>query len=166
MSRYAKAGVTIEELKAKIDAIDEYGIYSLCNDNPKVIDDLKKIDFSCENVTDPNDEEGFDMPGFTHGYDILPNGIAVCWVGGGGDWELPLAFCIYIAPDGSFRAYIPKDGNCYNFKTKKAIGNWSPDDEDAWGEGDSDAELEHLGIEYKFDMDKLRADAANRILAK
>jgi len=163
MSRHAKAGMTITKLMTKIN--NAGGVYEAIYQS-KIQDDLKKIDFDCENVTDPDDEEGFDMPGFTHGYDTLPNGVPVCWCGAGGDWEMPLAFCLYIGEDSSLRAYVPKDGNCYNFETKKAIGNWSPDDEDAWGAADHEEELEHLGIEYEFDMDKLRVDAANRIVVK
>lgn len=165
MSRFAKAGVTKEDLKKKID--DAGGSYEVVYFD-KIQKDIKKIEFDCENTTDPNDEEdgGFDMPGFIHGYDVLSTGVAVCWIGAGGDWEMPLAFCIYIGDDGSLRAYVPKDGNCYNFETKRAIGNWSSDDDDDWGCADHEEELKHLGIEYKFDMDKLRADAANRIVFK
>ena len=127
MSRYAKAGITEDKLRAKID--DAGGVYEAVYQS-KIQDDLEKIEFDCENLTDPDDEEGFDMPGFTHGYDTLPNGVEVCWIGAGGDWEMPLAFCVYIGDDGALRAYIPKDGNCYNFETKKAIGNWNPDGDD------------------------------------
>ena len=181
MGRYAKAGTTIEELKSKID--DAGGMYEVVYLD-KVQDDLKKVSFDCENVTDADDEEGgFCMPGFTHGYDTLPNGVPVCWVGAGGDWEDPLAFCVYIGDKGELRAYIPKDGNAYNFKLKQAIGNWYADeDEPGWEaaqvENDEDSDLvdiedeyegyhleevKKFGIRYHFDMEKLRADAANRI---
>lgn len=184
MGRYAKAGVTEEDLKQKIE--DAGGMYEVVWQN-KVRDDLKKIEFDCENVTDEGDEDegGFGMPGFQHGYDVLPNGIPVCWVGAGGDWEDPLAFCVYIGDKGELRAYIPKDGNAYNFKLKSAIGNWYPEDDDDKGweavpseddddlvdledeyEGPHVEEVKHFGLRYHFDMDKLRADAANRITTK
>lgn len=183
MSRYAKAGITEDDLKKKID--EAGGMYEVAYMS-KIQDDIKKIEFDCENVTDPDDLEdgGFRMPGFTHGYDTLPNGVAVCWVGAGGDWEDPLAFCVYVGDDGSLRAYVPKDGNAYNFKTKAAFGNWHEDDDtgerpESDGEQDEDLvdveeeydgyhldELKHFGLRYVFDMDKLRADAANRIVFK
>ena len=83
------------------------------------------------------------------------------------------------------RAYIPKSGNAYNFKTKAAFGNWhKEDDEELIGSNDEIEtnedlvdvedeydgyhldELKHFGLRYNFDMDKLRADAANRIVVK
>lgn len=181
MSRYAKAGVTIDDLRSKIDKAG--GVYDIlyCKRSQKICNDLKKIEFDCENVTDPDDEDGgFNMPGFQHGYDMLPNSVAVCWCGAGGDWEDPLALCIYVGDDGSLRAYIPKGGNAYNFKTKAAIGNWCEDDdnEDDASENDDSIddedeydgyhldEIKHFGLKYSFDMDKLRADAANRIVIK
>lgn len=176
MSRYAKAGITVEELKAKIDAAG--GAYEVAN-MPKIQNDLKKIYFSCENVTDPDEGENFDMPGFQSGYELLPNGVAVCWVGAGGDWEDPLALCVYIGEHNELRAYIPKDGNAYNFKTKSAFGNW--DGGDGFG-GDPNEdyseyeegcecdrhfdEMKHFGIKYRFDMDRLRADASSQITFK
>lgn len=40
----------------------------------------------------------------------------------GGDWESSVYFIIYF--DGKdLRAYVPKDGNAWNTKTKKAYGN-------------------------------------------
>ena len=181
MPRYAKAGVTEEDLKARIDAAG--GVYELLNGDgitQRLIDDMKKVQFDCENVTDPDDEEGFEMPGFAPGYATLPNGVAVCWIGAGGDWEDPLALCVYVGDDGALRAYVPKDGNAYNFKTKAAIGNWNAygehdeevgDDEDG-GEYDGEYdgphldEVRHFGLRYEFDMDKLEADAAGRIVFK
>lgn len=181
MARHAKAGQNIETLRQKIE--DAGGIYEVVYQS-KIQDDLKKIEFDCENVTDPDDEEGFNMPGFRHGYDTLPNGVPVCWVGAGGDWEDPLAFCVYIGEDGSLRAYIPKEGNAYNFKTKAAIGNWyGGEDDDSMPEPDCSAnedlvdvedeydgyhleELKHFGLRYWFDMEKLRAAACKRIVVK
>lgn len=176
MARHAKAGQDIETLRQKIE--DAGGIYEVVYQS-KIQDDLKKIEFDCENVTDPDDEEGFNMPGFQHGYDTLQNSVPVCWVGAGGDWEDPLAFCVYIGEDGSLRAYIPKEGNAYNFKTKAAIGNWYPmdDDDKSWEAISSDGiedeydgyhleELKHFGLRYQFDMEKLRAAACKRIVVK
>ena len=174
MSRYAKPNVTIDELRQRIE--DAGGIYELLYSNPsqRIVDDMAKIEFDCENVSD---EDEFDMPGFEAGYDILPNGVAVDWVAAGGDWEDALALCIYIGHDNCLRVYIPKDGNCYNFKTKAAFGNWDGGDEfdenpdEDYGEYEDECEcdhhfdeMKHFGIKYHFDMDKLRAAAAKRII--
>lgn len=155
MPRYAKPNITVKDLEERLDKAGglSEALYSY-----KVLSDLEKVEFDLENFTYV--EGDFDMPGFRPGFDTLPNGVAVLWVGAGGDWELPIAFCLYIGDGGEFRAYIPKDGNCYNFKTKSAFGN---DDicEDV------EEELEHNGLEgYAFDMDKLRAAAAKRIVFK
>lgn len=182
MSRYAKAGVTIDELRRRINSSADGAYQLLYGDSctAKIRQDISKIEFDCENVTDPNDPtDNFDMPGFEGGFELLPNGVPVAWVGAGGDWEDPLALCIYIGEHNELRAYIPKDGNAYNFKTKAAFGNW--DGGDGFG-GDPNEdyseyeegcecdhhfdEMKHFGIKYKFDMDKLRADAAARILPK
>ena len=57
MSRYAKPNVTIEELKQKIE--DAGGIYEILEYNPsqQILKDIQKIEFSCENVTDDEDEK-------------------------------------------------------------------------------------------------------------
>ena len=96
-----------------------------------------------------------------------------------------MAFCLYIGEHGELRAYIPKDGNVYNFKTKAAIGNWDQEDDESDSESDESdcedddvfddeddelypfiAEVKHFGLPREFNMDKLRADAANRITFK
>lgn len=179
----AKTGITEGILKRKVE--NAGGVYEIVYEK-QMQEDLKGVEFDCENVTEPDDEEGFRMPGFKHGYDVLPNGVPVCWVGAGGDWEDPLAFCMFIGEDGEFHAYIPKDGNAYNFKLRSAIGNWYPEDDDDKGweavptedddedpvdlgdeyEGPHVEELKHFGLRYHFDMEKLRADAANRITTK
>lgn len=158
--RFAKAGITRDDLAAKITKGG--GIYEVVY-MKKIQNDLKNVRFDCENVTDPNDEdeEGFAMPGFVQGYDTLPNGVEVAWIGAGGDWEHPLAFCIYIGDDDELRAYIPEDGNAYNFKLKQAIGNWN-----SFGDEEDADEFEKFNLTYKFDMDKLRADAAEKISFK
>jgi hypothetical protein len=185
MSRYAKPNVTVDDLKKEID--DAGGIYNILYHEPsqKIIDDISKIEFDCENVTDPDEGENFDMPGFESGYETLPNGVAVCWVGAGGDWEDPIALCVYVGDGGELRAYIPKDGNAYNFKTKAAFGNWIAEEELEEAEYETNCddedfseyeegcecdhhfdEMKHFGIKYQFDMEKLRSAASNRIIFK
>lgn len=155
MPRYAKSNITVKDLEERIN---KSGGLSEVLYTPKVQSDIAKIEFDLENFTHIGEE--FDMPGFQPGFDTLSSGAAVLWIGAGGDWEFPVAFCLYIGDGGGFRAYIPKEGNCYNFKTKKAFGN---DDTCE----DIEEELERSGVEeYAFDMDKLHEDAANRIVFK
>ena len=145
---YAKNGITEEALKQKID--DAGGMYEVAWQE-QVQKDIKTVYFDCENVTDPDDEEGFAMPGFIHGYDVLPNGVPVCWVGAGGDWECPVAMCIFVGEDDKFHAYVPEDGNVYNKGYGAAYGN----------NGDEE--------EYEsqtFDMDSLRDDASDHVIFK
>lgn len=39
----------------------------------------------------------------------------------GGDWQYSVGFIVYWDGD-NIRAYIPKEGNCYNWQTKEALG--------------------------------------------
>ena len=42
----------------------------------------------------------------------------------GGDWEWPIFFVIYLDRDGkTFRSYVPKNGNTYNYELESAFGN-------------------------------------------
>ena len=92
------------------------------------------------------------MPGFKFGQDMLFEGTPVMWFGAGGDWEAPLAFCIYLGEDNKIHVYVPREGNCYNKETNAAFGN-------SLGMS-SQEEMQSLGIEYKFDMKKMREDAS------
>lgn len=47
----------------------------------------------------------------------------VAWCACGGDWELPLVFCIYINSDGKLAGYIPKEGNLYHKDCMCAYGS-------------------------------------------
>lgn len=132
--------VDAEELSSIADALSE---------------DLDKsgIKFDTENCS--GDPEDFDMPGFKLGQDMLFEGTSVMWFGAGGDWEQPIAFCIYLGEDGKIHAYVPREGNCYNKVTNAAFGNshdMSPQEE-----------MQSLGIEYKFDMKKMREDASKAL---
>lgn len=156
MSRYAKANVTEDELREKIES--KGGIYEMLYNNPtqQLIDDMKKVNFDCENVLDEEDLDGdYDYFGLNLGYETLDNGVPVLWVAAGGDWELPLALCIYIGEKGELRAYIPKEGNRYNLKEKCAYGS---------EENPPDDFSEHEDEE--FDMDKLRSAAVKRIVVR
>lgn len=88
----------------------------------KAYNDICKIDFSLENMSiDP--KSGFSMEHSEKWLGPQKFGdLSVIGVLAGGDWEDPVAFVIY--HDGKdFRAYVPRDGNSYDLKTKQAGGN-------------------------------------------
>ena len=161
MSRYAKAGQTIDDLKAKIDGSG--GIREVIYGNGKVINDLSKIYVDFENVEPFGTEDSYShLSGLEcmEGYEMVGDGESVfpiLWCCGGGDWEFPLVFVLYIGQKGELRGYIPKDGNVYNHKEKAAYGN--TDGDPSWND-DPDDPL------FRFDADKLRADVAGRIMVK
>ena len=106
MSRYAKPGQTIEDLKSMIER--EGGLSEIVyNDKLKVHKDLLKIDM------------GVDVVGFIPESAI---GNPFQMVNGGGDYpiawcyanatgEQPIMFVLYIGQEGKLRAYIPDSGN-------------------------------------------------------
>ena len=104
---------------------------------PQVEKDWSKIDFSTENL------------------DVVV-----------GDWESPLVAIIYF--DGKkLRGYVPKDGNTYNHRTKKAFGNDRKNDAaDAKKQfGDRFVDNgDHIDVEPDFDL--IARDIAGRIEAK
>lgn len=144
----AKTGITEADLESAINAAGcAYDVITA--EGSCISEDCSSVNFDFENFTrDP--EEPFSMPGYEVGYGVLPSGIPVLWCAAGGDWEMPVAFCMYIGEDDRMHAYVPRDGNAFNKKTNKAFGN----DEDL----STEEEIEKFG-EYRFDMDRLRADA-------
>lgn len=142
----AKPGMTEYDLRL---AVEKTGLSDVVWSD-MVQDDLSNsgVGFDCENFTAEPGE--YDMNGFEPGYGSLPNGVPVLWVGAGGDWEGPVAFCVYIGVDGTLRAYVPKDGNVYNRETGKAYGN--------------DDDMDQYYVE-PFDMGRLAADAGRAVIA-
>jgi hypothetical protein len=161
MSRYAKANQTINDLIDKIEAAD--GIYNIVYESNKVYTDLHKIDVDFENVESFDSEDAYThLPGLEslYGYEMIGDGdsaFPILWCAGGGDWELPLVFVIYIGQKGELRGYIPEDGNAYNHEKKAAYGN---------NDGDPGYDEENPDPRYVFDVKKMRADVANRIVVK
>lgn len=177
MSRYAKANQTIDDLKTvirktAIRGSDDGRLTTYCDDeehplwdlfkgsaSATIYKDLSKIEVDTENVDYIGE---YEMPGaedLEH-FEMIGTGVnafPVAWCACGGDWENPLVFVLYIGQKGELRAYIPKDGNVYNKKTKAAYGNG--DDDPCWDD-DPDNPL------LRFDSDKLRADVAGRITVK
>lgn len=148
--RYAKAGQTIEDLKAKIDAY-EGGIYDAAygERTQQVRDDLSKVNVDGENVDFAKE---YELPGAEDldEFEML-NGIPIAWGSMGGDWEMPLVFVMYIGDKGELRAYIPEDGNAY-CKAEKC----------AWGSNENDDDFIEER-DYVFDSEKLRNDVMHRI---
>ena len=144
----AKTGITETDLKSVVDAVG--GAYNaIMAEGGSACDECSAISFDFENFTaDP--DEPFSMPGYEVGYGVLHSGIPVLWCAAGGDWEMPVAFCLYVGEDGGTHAYVPREGNAFNKSTNKAFGN----DENL----SADEEIDQFG-EYRFDMEKLRADA-------
>ena len=112
------------------------------------------IEFDTENCT-CDQKEHFDMPGFFVGLDALPGGTPIMWFGAGGDWEQPIAFCIYLGVDNKIHAYVPVKGNCFNKVKGAAFGN-------APGMN-AQEEMEFLGVEYRFDQGKMREEASKAL---
>jgi len=164
MPRYAKSGTTKEKLTEAImkfydeeeydddeDADDEEKFeYALKNAlySKVVRKDLSKIEFDFENITVKTDE--FDMRGFVAGFDTVHD-FAILWVGAGGDWEQPLAFCLYLDNKNKLRGYIPTNGNFFDVEHKAAWGNY----DDKYDNIDNDP--------IRFNMNLMWNDVADRI---
>ncbi len=166
MSRYAKANQTIEDLSSKIE--NAGGVYEIVysGGSAKVLKDLSKICVDFENVESFDSEDAYThLPGLEamEGYEMIGDGdsaFPVLWCAGGGDWELPLVFILYIGQKGELRAYIPEDGNAYNHKEKCAYGS----EANSW---DEDYErMEPDDPRYVFDVAAMQADIIRRIVVK
>lgn len=129
------------------DHVEEYGdidpahpnmdriVYHLHGENhlPSVCSDWAKIDFDTENMD-------------VQGERTTQDGIPYLEIRAGGDWEHPLVAIIY--HDGkTFRGFVPRDGNTYNYAEKSAFGN-----------NDSDADAAKKQFNYTGDMDYLSVD--------
>lgn len=118
MSRYAKA-ITLNELKERLTKIcenEDYNPYYILELIPQ--SDVKiKMDF--ENVIFPFDNECTNNG--VNFYELNGFAIALCY--GGGDWEVPIYFCLYYDDRDKLRLYIPTKGNLFNKYTKTAYNS-------------------------------------------
>lgn len=121
------AKVTPQELKvlfeqeiAKKFDIDKFSFHRL-DKIGKIFNDISKVEFSFENYFWTETEESDLYVGLL-GYRQIGN-LSFIGVEAGGDWEFPVFFIIYLDNNKVFRGYVPKDGNTWNFDTKKALGN-------------------------------------------
>jgi hypothetical protein len=130
MPRFA-AKVTPDELRAFIeneakskgltddDGFSMYEIQQL----GRIGEDLSKVQFDFENCYYTENEEFSDRTKGLLGYRQIGD-LSFLGVYAGGDWEMPVYFLIYLDQNKkTLRAYIPEDGNVWNFDTKQAIGN-------------------------------------------
>lgn len=129
-----------------------------CKDNSATYKDVHKITFEFENCGESDEfyDENIDQ------YRQLQDGTALIWGYGGGDWEMPVQFALYLDPKNKVRAYVPSDGNVYCHKCKCAIGSCECDDEDTeeQEEYEDDWYPNHLSFEQMYQ------DVCNRIETK
>lgn len=155
------APISIEELRAKINAVcEDGGVHPLIE---KLGRDIK-VRFDLENVA--YDERDFG-PKSVIGYHS-ENGLTWCGFAAGGDWEHPVFFMVYW--DGKkLRGYVPTDGNPWNTSTKRAYGNDDVKDlknaKKRWPDLFADAE-EIDSCDFDFDEQAIKADFMARIQPK
>lgn len=88
----------------------------------RILPDIKKVDFDFENCEFQHTDEFGQWDGMLGYRNLYP--LSYIGVMAGGDWEYPVYFIIYLDQDGKrLRAYVPKDGNVWNYDTNSAFGN-------------------------------------------
>lgn len=178
--RYAKKS-TIDELKTKLKKYVEFYDFKdeECIDICDVYEDLPDSDitvqFDLENCYTPYDSGG-DITNF---YQLDDFAIMMCLAGG--DWEQPVAFCIYLDDCDELRMYVPIKGNVFNTYTMTAFGsehyaeNYLYKMPDNWFEDPSHRivdDTENYSDEYythkcaEFDIDSMLEDIKNNIIVK
>jgi hypothetical protein len=141
--------ITTERLRKKINYTMPNGHanvnasgYAWPLEIPEVKKDLKKVDFDFENHCEGPGDFG---PQRLMGLCTLNNGLTFWGQCAGGDWEHPVFFILYC--DGpNIRAYVPKEGNPWNKRTKSAYGNNND---------------EHMG--FRHDADEIEKDIRARL---
>lgn len=155
MSRYAKPGQTIEDLKSMIEK--EGGLSEIIyNDKLKVHKDLLKVDMGMDKIgflSEVNDRWGKmkDVPNFET---IEKDGATypIAWCYAKGDGEQSVAFVTYIGHEGKLRAYIPNDGNNILGEHRRTKEAWTMHSDDKDG--------------CLFDYESMRDSVKNRISVK
>jgi len=113
---------------------------------PRIVQDLKKVNFDEENL-EWEDGEGYSGTEGITGFHTLPNGLTYLGVCAGGDWEASLFYIVYF--DGQeLRGYIPTDGNHWNTDTHTAYGS----EGDAPGVEDDEA-ASSANVQKRFGVD-------------
>ena len=155
MSRYAKPGQTIEDLKSMIER--EGGLSEIIyNDKLKVHKDLLKVDMGMDKIgflSEVNDRWGKmkDVPQFET---IEKDGATypVAWCYAKGEGEQSVAFVTYIGHEGKLRAFIPNDGNNILGEHRRTKEAWTMHGDDKDG--------------CLFDYESMRDSVKNRISVK
>ena len=95
----------------------------------KIGKDIRSVSFNFENAEFEKSDHGFYQERGMLGpryFGPVP-GVG-CYAGG--DWEFPVFFFVYLDEDGkTLRAYVPKDGNIWNYDSNEAFGNSDDDAE-------------------------------------
>ena len=102
--------------------------------------DYNGIVFNLENVMSPTDiAEDIKNPV----RQIGDYAVAMC--AGGGDWEGPVYFALYIGEDDKLHVYVPTEGNTYNPISMTAFGSEF--------DGEHVEDMRKFGEENGFDID-------------
>lgn len=118
MGRYAKTGITEDDLKAEIEA--EGGLSEiLYNDKLKVYKDLLKVDMGCDRYGLLSETKFFSAKCIPSYETITKDGKSypIAWCYCNAEGEQAVAFVLYVGHEGKLRAFIPNKGN--NFDSKK-----------------------------------------------
>ena len=80
------------------------------------------VEFSFENCAYTADRESGPLSGMLGPLSL--GGLPFIGACSGGDWEHPVYFVVYLDANGTtLRAYVPRDGNPWNYDTHQALGN-------------------------------------------
>jgi len=126
----------------------------------QIVNDLNKVEFSTENL-EITSRRAYCGAKIISGFQKLGNGLTYLGITAGGDWELPIFFIIYY--DGlKLRAYIPKNGNTWNHRTKSAFGNGEDCDEER--DSMSQFNLPYQDVRINVNCDDIIGDMKSRII--
>lgn len=95
----------------------EYGAFCHLDRLTNKPSGLSRVIFDTENRTFTEDFAGI-MTGFRAIGDTV-----VLFGSGGGDWEGPISFCLYVGVDGKVHGYVPEHGNTYDKTYNTAYGS-------------------------------------------
>jgi hypothetical protein len=120
--------ITIDELKNKIEkSLERNDELDYTTITRKVEEDLEKVSFDTENLTDPPHYKF--GPKNLIGYHTASNDLSFLGLAASGDWQFPVFFLIYWSGK-ELRGYIPTRGNFWNTDGKCAYGEDEKEDID------------------------------------
>lgn len=140
---------------------DEFDSFLLCQID-KIGKDISKVEFDFENWYYQSYDEFDFLEGMLGCRQLYP--LSYIGMYAGGDWEAGVYFIVYLDQDGeTFRAYIPKEGNTWNYNTKRAIGNNEKEDLKFLAKFIKSDTLTTDDCDILWDKDKIRQDIRKRI---